>query len=118
MKEVLKLAREALTSDGWKKAGDAIRAIDEALAQTEQEPCPDKERDEYACKNRYQCWEPCGELGKSEEHVRVAQPEQEPVAHKKGDDDRWDDRYGTGGSYGQGGCYGSSAFTDGDHDGY
>lgn len=42
----------------------------------EPEPCPDKERDEYACKNRHQCWEPCGELGKSEEHAQVAQPEQ------------------------------------------
>lgn len=29
----LKLAREALTADGWKKAGDAIRAIDELLVR-------------------------------------------------------------------------------------
>ena len=36
--EALKLAREALTRDGWKKTGDAIRAIDEALAQPQQEP--------------------------------------------------------------------------------
>ena len=36
--EALKLAREALTRDGWKKTGDAIRAIDEALAQPHQEP--------------------------------------------------------------------------------
>lgn len=25
---------------------------------------------EFACSNRAQCWEPCGELGKSEEHAR------------------------------------------------
>ena len=36
--KALKLAREALTRDGWKKTGDAIRAIDEALAQPHQEP--------------------------------------------------------------------------------
>ncbi len=27
---------------------------------------------EFACENRHQCWEPCGELGKSEEHVVVS----------------------------------------------
>ena len=38
--------------------------------------CPDRERmGEHACANRHQCWEPCGELGKSEAHVRVASPE-------------------------------------------
>ena len=64
----------------------AIAAAEEALsspngeAQPEQEPCPDKERDEYTCKNRHQCWEPCGELGKSEEHTQPKEPEQEPVA--------------------------------------
>jgi hypothetical protein len=36
--EALKLAREALTADGWKKAGDAIRAIDQALAAPVQDP--------------------------------------------------------------------------------
>ena len=36
--EALKLARYALTGDGWRKTGDAIRAIDEALAQPQQEP--------------------------------------------------------------------------------
>lgn len=36
--------------------------------------CPDKERmGEFACTNPEQCWEPCGELGKSEEHARVAE---------------------------------------------
>ena len=26
---------------------------------------------EHVCKNRQQCWEPCGELGHSEEHARA-----------------------------------------------
>lgn len=68
----LKLAREALTADGWKKAGDAIRAIDELLVRLK--ACPDQERDEYTCKNRHQCWEPCGELGKSEQHAQAIHP--------------------------------------------
>lgn len=38
------------------------------------EPCPDKDRTEYACENRHQCWEPCGELGKSEEHAIKHRP--------------------------------------------
>ena len=36
--EALKLARYALTGDGWKKTGDAIRAIDEALAEQPAQP--------------------------------------------------------------------------------
>jgi hypothetical protein len=36
------------------------------------EPCPrGNDKPEPTCTNRHQCWEPCGELGKSEEHVRV-----------------------------------------------
>lgn len=36
------------------------------------EPCPrGNDKPETTCTNRHQCWEPCGELGKSEEHVRV-----------------------------------------------
>lgn len=31
--------------------------------------CPQK--DEFSCQNKRQCWEPCGELGKSAEHVLV-----------------------------------------------
>jgi hypothetical protein len=27
---------------------------------------------EHACANRHQCWEPCGELGKSEAHAHRA----------------------------------------------
>jgi hypothetical protein len=26
---------------------------------------------EYACKDRSQCWEPCDELGHSEEHAQI-----------------------------------------------
>jgi len=49
--------------------------------QEHSEPCPDKDHTEYACKNRHQCFEPCGELGHSEEFVQVYQQEQdEPVA--------------------------------------
>jgi len=36
------------------------------------EPCPESNSD---CKNRHQCWEPCGELGKSEAHVKVHVPQ-------------------------------------------
>jgi hypothetical protein len=36
------------------------------------EPCPcGEDRPEPTCTNRHQCWEPCGELGKSEEHARA-----------------------------------------------
>ena len=27
---------------------------------------------EFSCADRSQCWEPCGEMGKSEQHARVA----------------------------------------------
>lgn len=33
------------------------------------EPCKSARMRDHACSNRHQCWEPCGELGKSEEHV-------------------------------------------------
>lgn len=34
--------------------------------------CPNAEHiGEHACTNKNQCWEPCGELGKSEDHVGV-----------------------------------------------
>lgn len=37
------------------------------------EPCPrGADRPEPTCTNRHQCWEPCGELGKDERHVRVS----------------------------------------------
>lgn len=37
------------------------------------EPCPCKEEmGEFACEDKSQCWEPCGELGKSEEHAVVS----------------------------------------------
>ena len=55
------------------------RALEAQQSNEQVEPCPDKERNEYVCKNRNQCWEPCGELGKSEEHVKVYE-QVEPVA--------------------------------------
>jgi len=34
------------------------------------EPCPrGVDKPEESCTNRHQCWEPCGELGQSEEHA-------------------------------------------------
>jgi hypothetical protein len=38
------------------------------------ESCPDKQYSQR-CKNRHQCWEPCGELGHSAEHARPAPKE-------------------------------------------
>lgn len=38
---------------------------------TKSETCPDAARmKDHACANRHQCWEPCGELGKSPDHAR------------------------------------------------
>jgi hypothetical protein len=35
-------------------------------------PCPNKgQMGKHACNNKSQCWEPCGELGNDERHVRV-----------------------------------------------
>jgi len=34
---------------------------------------------EHACANRAQCWEPCGELGHSEEHAQAIHPDDEAV---------------------------------------
>jgi len=39
------------------------------------EPCRDKTRAIPGCKNRHQCWEPCGELGHRAEHARPAPKE-------------------------------------------
>jgi hypothetical protein len=34
--------------------------------------CPNAQHmGDHACSNKAQCWEPCGELGHSEAHVRV-----------------------------------------------
>ena len=35
-------------------------------------PCLDASMGRYACANRAQCWEPCGELRHSAEHARAA----------------------------------------------
>jgi hypothetical protein len=37
---------------------------------------------EWACSNRSQCWEPCGQLGKSEAHAVLA-ADQRPVRFPK-----------------------------------
>lgn len=43
------------------------------------EPCQNPNMPPYECKNRHQCWEPCGELGHSAEHARVARVQPTPV---------------------------------------
>ena len=45
-KEAMKLALSALQGDGWKNAGDAIRALEEALAE-QQEPVAWMYPDDY-----------------------------------------------------------------------
>lgn len=38
-------------------------------------PCPNAiHMGKFACADRSQCWEPCGELGNDDAHVRVAPP--------------------------------------------
>jgi hypothetical protein len=55
--------------------------LQDLAKQAQGEPCPDKEHTEYACKNRHQCFEPCGELGHDEEFVQVYKQEQgEPAS--------------------------------------
>src|SRR5690625_121426 len=36
--------------------------------------CPDPSMGAHACNDKSQCWEPCGELGKSAERAKVADP--------------------------------------------
>lgn len=51
--------------------------------------CADPEHmGEHACQNRAQCWEPCGELGKSEEHARVVKHAETGTAHASRASDR------------------------------
>jgi hypothetical protein len=52
---------------------DKVKQLEEALAKQEQ--CD--------CETPSQCWEPCGELGNSEEHAQVYQQEQGEVQHEK-----------------------------------
>jgi hypothetical protein len=55
-----------------KKAEAALSAYAAARGVTPCEPCHrGNDKPEPTCTNRHQCWEPCGEMGKSEEHVRV-----------------------------------------------
>jgi hypothetical protein len=75
---VLAIHRILKSAASFSTREDALRSELKSVFQAgkaqpvQQEPCPDKERDEYTCKNRHQCWEPCGELGKSEEHTQLA----------------------------------------------
>lgn len=50
-----------------------VEMVEAALHSQKQAPCPcpDAMKD-CACNDKAQCWEPCGELGKSEAHVLVA----------------------------------------------
>ena len=76
-KEAMKLALEALECskgyvgcESWspsmlRDVEESIKALEEALKQQQ---CD--------CKDPSQCWEPCGQLGKSEEHAKVYEQEQ------------------------------------------
>ena len=70
-------------TDECEEISNAITALRAALDAAEwQEQCPAPEMmGEHACKNKSQCWEPCGDLGHSEAHVRVVE-KVEPVAWK------------------------------------
>ena len=55
------------------------------------EPCPrGADKPEPTCTNRHQCWEPCGELGKSEEHVRPGLQATHTVIPASADSERLD----------------------------
>lgn len=87
-RKVVEQVLEALEADNSKlwpreKRTNAITALRAAIDAAEwQEQCPAPEMmGEHACKNKSQCWEPCGDLGHSEAHVRVVE-KVEPVAWK------------------------------------
>lgn len=35
------------------------------------EPCEDASMGKFRCKNKHQCWEPCGELGKKKKDISL-----------------------------------------------
>lgn len=55
---------------------DHFRDAAKMVAPQPAEPvkCLDPSMSEHACSNRARCWEPCGELGKSIDHAKVAEP--------------------------------------------
>jgi hypothetical protein len=55
----------------YQKAGD-IRWFGRSTSAPQAEPCRDPRMEQFACQNRHQCWEPCGELGHSAEHAKAA----------------------------------------------
>ena len=88
-KELLQQALDALKGADQIDVNmqNAIIAIEAAIAQPEQrpveptaQPCPNKiSMGEHACLNRAQCWEPCGELGHSDEHAAKVEPATQPA---------------------------------------
>lgn len=59
--------KRALIALGWTPPND------ESVTR---QSCPNRDvMGEHACDNRAQCWEPCGELGKSDTHVGVSAAE-------------------------------------------
>lgn len=52
----------------------AYALLDRYGQQAQPTSCQNESMGEHACSDRSQCWEPCGELGKSEEHARVYDP--------------------------------------------
>ena len=53
-----------------KRLGD-IESIHTCTPPSAVVPCQNESMGQHACKNRAQCWEPCGELGHSAEHALV-----------------------------------------------
>lgn len=46
-------------------------SANESALEWLQRQCPAHDKPGRDCKDRRQCWEPCGEPGKSEEHARI-----------------------------------------------
>lgn len=54
------------------QSGALAKLVNYIASCESREPCPDgNDRPDESCHNRDQCWEPCGKLGKSEEHTKV-----------------------------------------------
>lgn len=73
--------------DPWKHAAKEIlgllSASPAAPVAAKPEPCNGLGKGtNWECKNRHQCWEPCGELGHSEEHTRPAPKEAQAAVNK------------------------------------
>jgi hypothetical protein len=74
--EVTRLCFRAGERSPWCKEPDTTSGV---------KACPNAAHmGEHACKDRSQCWEPCGELGHSDEHARVGQEPAKLVASASG----------------------------------